>query len=72
VLEASSTFICATFFFVSAQPEAQKGVDTPLALTATGLTVALARRLRGVIVAVADRALLRTVPQHRAPAGERA
>jgi hypothetical protein len=40
--------------------------------TAAGLTLALARRIRGVIVAVVGLTLIRVAPQDNAPSGERA
>jgi hypothetical protein len=77
VFEGASKFIGAAFFFVPGQIGAQEGVYTVLgsalgAPAAAGLTLALARRIRGVIVALAGLALIRIAPQHQAPSGERA
>jgi hypothetical protein len=76
VFEGASKFIGAANFLEPGQIAAQEGVYTLLAATlgapaAAGLTLALARRIRGVIVAVAGLALLRIVPQPHAPTGPR-
>jgi hypothetical protein len=75
VFEGASKFIGAAFFFVPGQLGAQEGVYTVLgsalgAPAAAGLTLALARRIRGVIVAILGLALMRLTPQDPVP-GER-
>jgi hypothetical protein len=76
VFEGASKFIGAAFFFVPGQLGAQEGVYTVLASAlgapaAAGLTLALARRIRGVIVALAGLTLIRVSPQNELPLGQR-
>jgi hypothetical protein len=77
VFEGASKFIGAAFFFVPGQLGAQEGVYSVLAAAlgapaAAGLTLALARRIRGVIVAFAGLTVIRIVPQDDVPSSERA